>query len=198
MEAAGREEGPGEERALDRGGDCAVVTWPQPPPAWGCSSGLEAPRRGAGARVCQRGVPSQPAAAPPPCQGERQGGGSPGALLGRSWGRGAGLVQKIPAPAEKETCQGAEGGGVGSDPGTWWTLGSLGPGRRTVPRGPPFLSRAGATWKQVGDGGFENCVFAEGRKRGVSCAGADFGALWGGGSCTGLFQVTGWKEGRRS
>lgn len=152
-------------------------------------------RRGAGARVCQRGVPSRPADAWPPRQGERQSAGSPGTRLGRSWGRGVGLVREGRGPrGGKETCQGAAGGGVRSDQGAGCTRE---PG--AVPPGPSFWSQAGATWKPVGGGGFEKWVSAaEGRDRVVSFADAGFGALGGGGwSSTGSFQLKGCEEGGR-
>lgn len=121
-----------------------------------------------------------------------QPGHAPGAQLGK--GRGAGTEGRGPRGG-KETCQGAAGGGVGSDRGAGCTR-EPGAG----PRGPSFWSQAGVTGKRVGGGGFENWVFAaEGRERGVSCSDADFGALGGWGwSSTRSFLLKGWEEGGRS
>lgn len=134
------------------GGGCAVVTWPQPPPAWGCSSGLEAPRRGAGAQVCQRGVSSQPAAARPPCQGERQGAGSPGALLGRSWGGARGWSRRSRRPRRRRSVKEPKGAGSAVTPARGGPSGALGREGEQRLEGPLSClerGRRGSKWGMV-------------------------------------------------
>lgn len=115
----------------------------------------------------------------------------PGHAPGAQLGKGRGACTEGRDPRAGKTCQGAAGGGVDSDRGAGGTREP-----EAVPRGPSFWSQAGATWKLVGGGGFENRVSAaEGRERSVSCADADFGALgeWGW-SSTGSFQLKGWED----
>lgn len=110
--------------------------------------------------------------------------GAARAAQARDWGAAGegprGLAGMVRAPAV-ETCQGAEGGGVGSDPGAGCPAAPagkrLGSGRRTALRGPSFLSLAGATWKGVA-GWLGDWVLAG--VRGLAAVQVKILELWGG------------------
>ena len=190
-EGAGREEGPGGEA---KGGGLGTGVGAAPRSRGLRSNGVGAVlpgcwSRGAGARVCQRDVRSRPADAWSPRQGERP--CSPGTRLGRSWGRGVGLVRKVEIPELGRPVKEPLGAGstVTGAPGA---PGSL----RPCLEGPLSGLKLGRRGSESGVVDSRNRVSAaEGRERGVSCADADFGALgeWGW-SSTGSFQLKGWED----
>lgn len=169
------------------------VTWSSlQPQVWGCSSGLEAQRRGPRARVCQRGgvafaVPGSPAV-PPASLGEPTGPAAPG-----------GCGRRRVASANHKVLR--RGEPVSEQKG--------GRGRQCLANGVQrFLQETNGEYRAWGallcvcirlewrerqwEGGCRNGVPVEGKERSDRCADTDLEA-WGGGggkickSCICLF-----------